>query len=374
MAGAGHTEDQGPFTFGEKILNLLDQGRFTSTYKYAVLLSMVDLCLENPKPDGSAPDILTTAQIAEKIVEVYWPHTSPFAGESKTKILAQNTGGQAEIVSAITRFRASHKADPSEPISRARARNPRRFEALLRFVEWKLIEMPLPKLQRVGDTEDSFLYETAWKGDARQRDVGKPGFDGSIRLVGRSGDYLVELAGLLRPLIQRQWSRMVAGMNRDVIDDSRVEEFLFGAQRIPTDPVRESLRDIQNNRCFYCKKPIGKEADVDHFLPWARHPDNGIENLVITDQRCNNDKRDFLAAAEHVERWRESRFGGAASQLADIAKSTNWETHPQRTFGAVRSIYLRMPSEQKLWLRGRDFVNADRSVLAAALGSMSVDQ
>lgn len=47
--------DQSPFTFGEKILNLLDQGRFTSTYKYAVLLALVDLCLENPKPDGSAP-------------------------------------------------------------------------------------------------------------------------------------------------------------------------------------------------------------------------------------------------------------------------------------------------------------------------------
>jgi hypothetical protein len=35
---------------------------------------------------------------------------------------------------------------------------------------------------------------------------------------------------------------MVASMNRDVIEDSRIEEFLFGAQRIPTDPVREPLR------------------------------------------------------------------------------------------------------------------------------------
>ena len=274
-------QDRGPFTFGEKILNLLDRGRFTSTYKYAVLLSLVDLCVENPEPDGSAPGVLTTAQVAEKIVEVYWPHTSPFAGQSKTKILAQNVGGQAEILSAIKKFRASYRADSSEPLSRARARNPRRFEALLRFVEWKLIEMPLPKLQRFGDTEDRFIYEPSWTGDARQRDVGKPGFEGSIRLVGRSGDYLVQLAGLLRPLIQRQWSCMVASMNRDVIDDSRVEEFLFGAQRIPTDPVREPLREIQNNRCFYCERPISYDVDVDHFLPWARHPDNGIENPAL---------------------------------------------------------------------------------------------
>jgi HNH endonuclease len=229
--------------------------------------------------------------------------------------------------------------------------------------------MPLPKLERVGNTEDRFLYETAWKGDARQRDVASSGFDGSIRLVGGSGDYLVQLAGLLRPLIQRQWSRMVASMNRDVIGDSRVEEFLFGAHRIPTEAVREPLRELQGNRCFYCAKPISREADVDHFLPWARHPDNGIDNLVVTDPRCNNDKRDFLAAAEHVERWTESRSSGAALQLADVAKAINWETHPQRTFGAVRSIYLRMPSEQKLWLRGRDFVNADRKALVEALGA-----
>jgi hypothetical protein len=181
MAAVDVAEDRGPFAFGEKILNLLDQGRFTSTYKYAVLLSLVDLCLENPKADGSAPDVLTTAQIAEKIVETYWPHTSPFAGHSKTKVLAQNAGGQAEILSAIARFRASYKADPSELLSRARARNPRRFEALLRFVEWKLIEMPLP-LQGVGNTEDQFLYDMGWKGDTRQRDVGNPGFDATSAL------------------------------------------------------------------------------------------------------------------------------------------------------------------------------------------------
>jgi len=161
---------------------------------------------------------------------------------------------------------------------------------------------------------------------------------------------------------------MVASMNRDVIDDSRVEEFLFGTQRIPTDPVREPLRELQNDRCFYCAKPISHEADVDHFFPWARHPDNGIENLVVIDRRCNNDKRDFLAAAE--ERWRESRIGEAGLRFADIANITKWETHPQRTFGAVRSIYLRMPSGQKLCLRDRDFVNADRKALADTLGLM----
>ena len=30
----------------ERLLNLLDQGKFTATYKYAALLALLDLCLE----------------------------------------------------------------------------------------------------------------------------------------------------------------------------------------------------------------------------------------------------------------------------------------------------------------------------------------
>jgi hypothetical protein len=38
--------------------------------------------------------------------------------------------------------------------------------------------------------------------------------------------------------------------------------------------------------------------------------------------------------------------------------------------GAARSLYLCMIREQKLWLRGREFVGADREALVAALGGM----
>ncbi len=41
--------------FGEKVLAMLDQGSFTATYKYAVLLALVDVCLETADSDGRAP-------------------------------------------------------------------------------------------------------------------------------------------------------------------------------------------------------------------------------------------------------------------------------------------------------------------------------
>ena len=40
-----------PFAFGEKLLSLLDEGAFTATYKYAVLLGLIDLCMEHSSFD-----------------------------------------------------------------------------------------------------------------------------------------------------------------------------------------------------------------------------------------------------------------------------------------------------------------------------------
>ncbi len=131
------------------------------------------------------------------------------------------------------------------------------------------------------------------------------------------------------------------------------------------------LRELQNNRCFYYERPIVGPLDVDHFLPWARHPDNGIENLVVTDQRCNNAKRDFLTAADHLARWR-NRFdahSAQSAQLAEIASRVRWDRHAEQTLSVARAIYLRLPAESKLWLRRGEFVDADRLALTTILRS-----
>ena len=87
-------EDRGAIRFAEKLLTLLDQGGFTATYKYGVLLGLLELCLERSARDGAAPDFVTTRQLAEKIVELYWPHTLAFRPRDEL-VLRQNRGGQA---------------------------------------------------------------------------------------------------------------------------------------------------------------------------------------------------------------------------------------------------------------------------------------
>jgi transposase InsO family protein len=106
------------FAFGEKMLNLLDEGAFTSTYKFALLLALIDLCMERARGDGSAPKTLPTREIAEKIVELYWSQSSPFYHSEGETILLQNNRGQAEILSLIRRFRDTHAPEPSATLTR----------------------------------------------------------------------------------------------------------------------------------------------------------------------------------------------------------------------------------------------------------------
>lgn len=364
--------DRGAVAFAEKLLTLLDEGRFTATYKYAVLLALMDLCLEHATRSGGAPTVLTTRQLAEKVVELYWPHSVPYPGK-RGRVLLQNrpasgrSGGQAAIVNAIVDFRERFAPDLSAPLPRAKKTNPAAYERLVRNVEWKLVEMPLPRLQEMGGAQHRFIYVINWDTSIKKGQFNDPGaFDNAIRLLDGVGDHLVRLAGLLRPLIQREWASTIAVFNRDLIPDAQLERFLFGADRVDLTPVREPLRELQSNRCFYCDRRLRDDAEVDHFVPWARYPDNGIENLVVADRSCNNAKRDHLAAAEHVESW-SARIRDRRSDLEQIASSALWDSSPERILSVARAIYLRLPEDARLWRIQREFTDVDRDRLRRVL-------
>ena len=369
-------DDRGAISFAEQLLELLEEGRYTATYKYAVLLALLDLSLEHTERTGAPADTFTTHELARKIVEIYWRQVSPFAAGRSATVLVQNRRGQAEIVGLIERFRASHAADPSTPFWQARAAQPERFERLVRAVEWKLIEMPLPRLQVLGDAAHEFIYTIGWTTAVRRADVaryqrdGSGTFDNRIVLRPGAGRYLQELNGLLRPLLHRRWSAMVARLNGH--DDARLEEFLFGAERVVTQQVRRDLWLVQDRACFYCRArtDVGT-AEVDHFIPWARYPDDGLDNLVVADRRCNGHKRAFLAAVGHVVRWapRVEPESPESQRLQEIAQQHSWARHPDRTFSVARAIYLGLPGDARLWLRAREFVSVDRPELVRALGA-----
>jgi hypothetical protein len=377
---SGSAVRPGAVELAERIIEILDHGRLTTTYKYAVLLGLLDVCLEKVSAGGLPPTSVTTYELAQKVLDLYWPHTAPYAKDASSdlRILLQGGGrrdAQAEIVSAIIRFRARVGADPSAPLSRARFAAPAAFEALLRTIEWKLIEMPLPRLQNLGDGSDDFLYTIHWSVGITKRDLkGYPAhtseFDNRILLKPGVGEHLVRLNNLLRPFILRDWTSKISSLNN--LDEERLSEFLFGVKRISLEPVRGALMELQRSRCFYCDKPLGSSLatfpEVDHFIPWARYPNNCIENLVIAHRHCNGRKSDFLAAAEHVAHWTDRLIDAFQHrQLQDAATPLQWEHGRDRSLSVARALYLRLPGGARLWHHDNSFVPFDRAVVHHAL-------
>ncbi len=359
--------------FAERMLGLLDQGSFAATYKYAVLLGLMDLCLEGTAKSGEVPVMVTTRQLARKVIEIYWSHTLVYKGKT---VLRQNTGKQAKILSDIAAFKGRLEiAQCSAPQGRKESADA--FEKLVDTVEWILIDKPLPKLQRVGKHDQELIYKIGWTDDGslkkssvtKYQKTGAGKFDNRILFLSGVSEYLVVLNGLLRPMIHREWVAMVARINK--LEQSHLESFLFDTNRTALGRVQDPLRELQDNRCFYCNGKLdNKKVEVDHFIPWSRYPDNGIENLVVADRKCNNNKRDFLACSDHVSHWVERNAPGttSANALVEIAGDVNWESHPSQTMGVARGIYLRLAPDVLLWDKRGAFVYADVGALGNTLG------
>lgn len=351
--------DDDAIAFAEQVLTLLRQGAVSTTYKYAVLLGLIELALEGVSASGAPPTMVTTHQLAEVVVRLYWPQVAPYADGA---VLRQSNTGQAEIVDRVAAARA---ACGGVSAARARLQAPAEFARLVRDVEWKLVEMPLPRLQRFGGTESRFIYDIAWTDEVKRRQFNAASFNNAIDLRPGVGEHLVRLDGLLRPLLHREWAAQVAAANR--LPAAQLEEHLFGVDRVALAPVAGGLRELQGGRCFYCDGPLRAPA-VDHFLPWSRVALDAIENLVVADARCNGQKLDHLAAPVHLARWR-ARLDRERAALAEVAAAARWESNPARTLGVARGLYLPLPAGARVWSSADGLVplppGALRQLLAA---------
>jgi len=55
-----------------KIQRLFAEGEFTATYKFALLVSLVELAIEVPQLDGETKLEVSIRSIATKFIELYW--------------------------------------------------------------------------------------------------------------------------------------------------------------------------------------------------------------------------------------------------------------------------------------------------------------
>jgi len=356
-------EDDGGLRFAEKVLSLVDTGRKSATYKLATLLALIDVVAESSSPLRGAPDAVSGKQVALRVIELYWPQSAVYAAGPDGEPSALRQSARNDIPAKLHAWRQLHGLGTRASLAAARAADPVGWERLERDLIAIVLRMPIPKLQRFGDTkvavEDRFIYDFTWRDEEAAGTVLRIDFDDRLHLLPGAGEYLVRLAPLLRPAIQNKWVAQVARQNADLVDAHQLDEFLFGATRIDLTPVRDHLVEVQDRRCFYCDRLMRERIEVDHFIPWSRHPDNALDNLVASHATCNGSKSAAIAAHEHLERWVQ-RLNTPV--LDDVAHDLGWPRRRYRTLGIVSATYRWLPEGSQLWVRSADFeiVDPDR--------------
>jgi hypothetical protein len=274
--------------FLENLQFVLAESLTSSTYKYALLVAIADISVEDPVDDQDELRIPVT-RIAEKFLEIYWRHGLPYGAgirDTGAGVLVQNRGQQAAVVSQANRLRAEFR-------SPAMARRDPRWHQEVANLADRLDDMPLWRLQKLRTVTLDFLYPENRGGDSITL---RPGIAGNFR----------RFYSLVVRLVQAEWMAFLYSLpgNRPVLGNSGdLADFLFGPQRESLAAVRTALQDIQSGRCFYCPTELQGLGDVDHFIPWSRYPRNLIHNLVVAHRSCNLKKSDVLAGDDFRARW-----------------------------------------------------------------------
>ena len=365
-------DDSTSALIAERLLQVIDEGRRVATYKLALLMALIDGCATNSDHGGRAPSTLHTREIARHVLRLYLPQARAYLGAERSDpmVLRQITNQSSTVMAAVLRLHLIGENSGNRTFSALERLHGDEFEKCLDDVERTFARYPLLRLQVVGSEDRPFLYDVDWGEGVSLSALHAEG-GGMVRFRPGASDQLLRLAPLLRPLIELHWVRMIASLNGLDVEGERLRAHLFGASRA-TFPaaLRSGLHDLHGGRCFYCDSRLTSRAEVDHFIPWSRWPNDAIENLVLADA-CNRHKSDHLAASDHAQRW-AARLVGHAADLGEIASSTAWLTESERTLAIGRSTYFHLPLGTPLWLLADTFSADDPRSIASSMGEASL--
>lgn len=345
---------QGPWQHGavndavalaQKLGMLLEGGRRVATYKLATLLALLDACAEavpTPGPDDAVD--VSILELADRVIDLYWLQVRDYGAVG---VLRQSSQPRAIILAEVAALHALAAERRLRVPAALRSFEPDRYAQHRRKIARTLAREPLRALQTpsgAGDVRVPFLYEDSWlhkSVSARELEAR----DWRLELLPGVADGLVRLGGLLRPVIEGAWTEDVARHNRLGTEHEQLTGFLFGVERSSLLRAARELQEIEGRDCFYCGHRIAGNGQVDHFLPWARVPFNGLANLVLADARCNGSKSDHLASIEHRERWSaRDRYA-----LESAGEAVRWPAEWERAEALARGLYARLPAGTPLW-------------------------
>lgn len=345
---------QNSVALGIRVIELFDEASFSSTYKMATLLGLIEVLQESAAPDGSYPATIGGTSVADKVFERYWRQSVPYpsAFGQTSDYLKQSS--QRDIPQIISAYRKqSGNISKNATINAAELTDPLGMSKLRNEVRQRVLKMPIPRLQKYGNknnwTEDRFLFDYGWDEDRVPK-------DDSLTLKDGVAIGLMDTRPLLRPYIELLWTNFVAERNTHLTDASHLRSALFGAFRTDTSVLRKPLRDLQHGLCFYCENLFPGNGDIDHFLPLAHFENEDLDNFVLACSTCNGSKSASLPALVHLKKLLERNQ--TCTALDQIAQALDWPRRTARVNSAASTGY-HSGSISKLWLSPGNYEDVD---------------
>lgn len=276
--------------FLKNIQLILQSGSFSSTYKFALLISLSRLAIEKGEDSGEQL-ALEYSDIAEKFIELYWKQAVPYTFNDEGQlILNQNNGKQAAIVNRIIELRQIYSS-----LGLLR-RDSAVWSKLVKDVARTVKEMPARYLQNINGQNFEFLYLL----DQCKK---------QLILLPQVMFCLRQFSEIIEELCQKHWIDYIRknSSNAPILNQlPNLEQFMFEPNRNQLNAVANILVELQECKCFYCNKPMKKGSyAVDHFIPWSMYPSDTGHNFVLADSSCNSKKSNLLASNEFLYKWQE---------------------------------------------------------------------
>jgi hypothetical protein len=297
--------------FLQRIGRILDEGRFTTTYKFALLIALTNIAVRTGHDDDATLDV-PLDELAREFIDLHWSMARPYPGLGGALLrFGTHTAGTAAVISAIAPHAGAARASHAHRIEHRPTES-----KLVATVRRTITRDVLYRLQALGPAqagaEDTvqFLYRhppDAAGCAALEHITLRPGVAACLR----------SLRQVIVAMVQARWAQWMREHNDQLGPDRNLESFLFGTSRIPLAHHAAWLHELQDGRCFYTGTRLRSPADaaVDHFLPRARYALDEPANLVLAAKSVNGNKSDCIASARHLAAWArrnaEMRGGGA---------------------------------------------------------------
>ena len=337
-----------------RLMDVIARGAKTHSYKFAVIMAIIDLVMERVDDHGRPPATIDGDEVVIRVLQTYWRQTAPLDEHGHAAQGSQVGGLVDKVAERRDRLIANGWTIRTVGLFDAPELAP-----LRRSAERSILGYAVPLLQFAKGTEaDPFLFHT-WP---EQRTRFPDNRNRILTLLPGAGDTLLKFGPLLRDVVRAEWLAFVRARNTDRVPQDQLAQRLFGASRIGLGPARDALRVLDGDACFYCGS---LPRDVDHFLPWSRTFEDGRANLVLACQRCNATKSDRLAGIDPLNRWRtrldDPRLPGAAEEVS-------LRSGVGRCTGLARALYLPAAvAAVPLWLpAGEDVLTRDEALLILA--------